>query len=1720
MKKFYSDLFILVICVFLSNTVRSQSELVGATASGGGGCGAIYSLPTGSTGIATQTLLSGVTGSSPQYTKLLQASNGKLYGLTLSGGVNGAGVLFEYDTTSSSYLVKYDFGGTNGINPRGSLVEAGGKLYGMTQLGGANSLGVIFEYNYSTGVFTKKIDFTGTSGAAIGGQPFGTLVDAGSNKLYGVTRTGGASNLGVIFEYDYSTNTYTKKIDFNGNSGSALGSLPNGQLVIAGGLMYGLASSGGTANVGTLFEYNNSTNTITKKVDMTSANGQSPQGSLMLASNGNLYGMTVAGGGGTPAGGAIFEYNIGTNTYTKIYDFVSSGINGSGPNGDLMQASNGKLYGMTRLGGANNQGVIFEYDLGTSTFTKKTDFSSSTTGGNPLGTLMQVSTGKVYGLATSGGANSVGTLFHFVVSSSTFTKKIDLNTATNGGQINGGLTMANNNLFYGLTFIGGANNVGVIFEYNKTTNSYTKKIDLQTSTGSLPVGSLLNASNGKLYGLTSGGGASSFGTLFEYDPSTNTYTKKADFNGNTSTQLGGVPYGSLVEYSGNGKLYGMTKQGGSNNLGTIFEYDISTATLTKKIDMSAANGYSVYGSFVESSSKLYGMSSLGGANGLGTIFEYDPTTNTFTKNVDFTGTTGVAPGSSPFGSMVQSSTVGVLYGLTKTGGTSDKGVLFEYNVTTNTYTKKIDLSGTNGELPLGSMILTANGKLYGVTQYGGANGVGALFEYDPTTATYTKKIDFNGSNGAFPSYTRLTEICTKPGAPGSITASNATFCETDATAHTFSISAVSGATAYAWTFPAGTTTNSGASTNNISVNQSGLGAGTFTYGVAATNICGTGTLLSTSSITVNARPSITVNSGSICSGTNFTIQVTGANLNSVQGGTPIVSPGSTTTYTVDGISAQGCLSSNTATSSVTVYSLPVVGVNSGSTCPGTNFTLTASGANSYTFSNGTISSGVSVVAPSTNTVYTVNGTDANGCISSNTATSTVTMYSVPVISVNSGSVCAGNSHVFIPSGGVAGSYTFQGGTQGSQFTVTPTSSTSYTVTGISPNGCVAAFPATGNVTVYALPTLSLNSGTICAGQIHAFTPGGGAAGLYTVQGGTFNVSPSVTTVYTLTGQSPQGCFPASPASATVTVNSLPTIGMNSGTICLNQTHTFVPTGGISYTIQGGSYNVSPAVGTNVYTITGQNAQGCLPASPGSATVFVNALPSVSVNSGSICLGGSFTLTPSGVTSPGYYTVTPSVPSNSVVSPSSTSNYSITSISAAGCISPSVAVSTVSVAPLPSISASSGVICLGDVFTTTVSGANSYTYSNGTTTLQSAGSTTLSPSTTTSYSVSGTSAAGCLSSAPAVMIVTVNPLPPVAISGTNAVCDGSSATLTASGANTYNWGISTNTSIVVTPTGSTTYTVIGTDTNNCSNTATQQVTINPLPIISMFSGAICPGNSYTLTPSGAATYTFSSGSAIVFPTTTTTYSVIGTSSLGCVATNSAVATVSVVNVLTVTISGNLVICAGQTATLTANGASTYLWNTTATTNIVNETPSVTTTYSVIGASGTCSNVGVAEVTVNPVPSVTIAATSASICAGETATFVASGATNYNWGAQGTSTSIVVSPTTTTTYTVEGTDVNNCSSQATVVLSVDLCLGLQSLQDQNAISVYPNPTQSDFVVEVSQAYQLVVLNAIGQTVKSAQLNPGKNDISLREEAKGIYFVRLSSGSSSRTIKIVKQ
>lgn len=842
-------------------------------------------------------------------------------------------------------------------------------------------------------------------------------------------------------------------------------------------------------------------------------------------------------------------------------------------------------------------------------------------------------------------------------------------------------------------------------------------------------------------------------------------------------------------------------------------------------------------------------------------------------------------------------------------------------------------------------------------------------------------------------------------------------------------------------------------------------------------------------VTSNSSPTVSVNSGSICSGNSFTIVPSGAGSYTITGGTFTVTPGVTTSYSVTGTNGQGCVSSP-AVSTITVSTTPTITVNNFTICSGSSVAITPTGAATYT-----ITGGVYTVTPASTTSYSVTGTNTAGCVSANAAVSTISVNTTPTISVNSGSICSGRSFTLAPSG--AGTYTVSGG----NFTVTPSTTTAYSVTGTSTNGCVSANTATTTVTVNITPTLSVNSATICSGNSVVITPTGAAA--YTITGNTFTVTPAGTTSYSVTGTSTAGCLASNTAVSTVSVGATPTITVNSGSICSGSSFTIVPSGASSYTITGNTLTVSPAA-TAAYSVTGSNGS-CMATNTAVANIIVSTTPTLTINSASICSGGSVALMPSGA---GSYTITGN---NYTVSPTSTTSYSLTG-SNAGCAASNTAVATVSVYATPTITINSVAICAGSMATLTPGGAGTYTITGG--------SYTVSPTANTIYSVTGTSTAGCAS----------------------------------------------------------------------ANTAISNVTVNPLPTISVNNGAVCPGNTFTLAPTGASSYTYSGGSNVVSPGVTTSYTITGTSAEGCHATNTAVATVSVVNTLSITVTGNTTLCAGQSTTLTANGASTYTWNGTVITNTFAVSPTSTGIYTIMGASGTCSNTAMVTVSVNPVPVITVnsgsvcsgnsftivpagavtytysggsavvspaastnysvtgssalgcissntaislvnvisrpvitaATINSVVCLGEQAVLSASGGTAYTWSDAQTGGSITITPTGTSmmTYTVTGNGANGCTNIATVSLIADNCTGINSTSSPIVFGVYPNPTKGQFMIESAANVNITVVNALGAVVHSEKTTGSQTTVSIEHLANGIYFVKAVANGQQHIIKIVKE
>jgi gliding motility-associated-like protein len=579
---------------------------------------------------------------------------------------------------------------------------------------------------------------------------------------------------------------------------------------------------------------------------------------------------------------------------------------------------------------------------------------------------------------------------------------------------------------------------------------------------------------------------------------------------------------------------------------------------------------------------------------------------------------------------------------------------------------------------------------------------------------------------------------------------------------------------------------------------------------------------------------------------------------------------------------------------VTVNPNPTVSVSPSapSICAGGSATITASGAGSYSWSHSLGLSATQNVSPGSTTTYTVTGSSL-GC--TGTASVTVTVLGSPtvIISPSSSTVCSGQQVTLGASG--ATSYSWSTSQTSSIITPSPTSTTTYIVTGTDGNGCTAS--SSIMITVNSLPTVNISPSAtvVCQGQQITLTASGALNYSWSPSGSgsVINPTPPVSMTYYVTGTDVNNCQGVD--SIQVVVNPLPNVSLNASTtsICSGEQVTLTAGGASAYnwTPSGsGSVNVVNPTTTTTYSVVGTDANLCT----ASASVTVNVSsqfdatisPVANVCSNSL----AFTLTAvdgGGVWSGPGITNTTTGTFNPSIAGAGTHQITYTIYGACGD-SDNINIDVIQ-APDVQLSSTGNAICNGESVVLTASGAASYSWSPS----GSGTSNPVSPSATTTYFVTGTSGS-CQNTAS--FVVTVHSLPVVSlISSDDEICTGEQSSLTASGANSYVWSnAGSGNPINVSPIVTTTYTVTGTDGNGCSNTADLTITVHDTPAVTLTASAtsVCLGDTVEIFAGGADTYSWSpSGSGTggeFFPIATTTYSVTGTSANGC----SAIATVTV------------------------------------------------------------------------------------------------------------------------------------------------------------------------------------------------------------------------------------
>lgn len=312
-------------------------------------------------------------------------------------------------------------------------------------------------------------------------------------------------------------------------------------------------------------------------------------------------------------------------------------------------------------------------------------------------------------------------------------------------------------------------------------------------------------------------------------------------------------------------------------------------------------------------------------------------------------------------------------------------------------------------------------------------------------------------------------------------------------------------------------------------------------------------------------------------------------------------------------------------------------------------------------------------------------------------------------------------------------------------------------------------------------------------------------------------------------------------------------------------------------------------------------------------------------------------------------------------------------------------------------------------------------------------------------------------------------------------------------------------------------------NLCGNTTIASSTLSA-----------CSGDSIQLsmTASAGTNYQWKNNSTIIpaaagassyYAKTAGSYELYTTNANGCVSiSNTKVLTFTASPTLTVSPTAT-VVCAGQPVTITASGANTYSF-TGGISNGVAFTPASSTTYSITGTNTltTCKATVSQAITVNPLPTVSASSSNSLICTGSSVNLTGSGAVSYTWNPGNmTGTTVSVSPTATTVYTVTGKNANGCNNTSNITQSVSNCTSIEDLaaNEPALLSVFPNPNNGEFTIKTSADLMLSIINQLGEELKVISLNASNNyQANVNGLPNGIYYLMNRSAKNVLPQKIV--
>lgn len=609
-------------------------------------------------------------------------------------------------------------------------------MSGTASEGGAYDHGSLFMLGEQGGATLLHSFYEGPQYPAIN-NGFTTGPDG---QLYTLMQDGGRGNNGTLARFNTAEDSLEVIYGLLENSNAI--SAPVEYLIPAGDSAYfGVSNSGGENSRGAIFSYDISTESITILYNFRqdNDNGAYPNAAPLIVNDTMLYGTTQFGGSFNQ--GIFYRYDLANNTFYKLADFNASTI-GSQPRGQLTLAADGHLYGVASFGGTNNSGTIFRHNITSATTEKVAHFNTETTGEGPVSGLVEIN-GQLTGVCEEGGAHEKGTLFSFDPDEEELNLIADFGASDAPAHPRAAISKGAGSTFYFVSTKGGAYNEGVLAKYDISSGNLTSLHSFgNNEDGKHPQSKLHISDDGLIYGMTTRGGSYNRGVIFQYDTTDNTYETKLSLEGN---YFGSRPSNRLIYDTVQQKIYGAAR-GGSNNEGILFEADPFTGEYAIAHHFSlTTDGTSPQGRIIKGPDHhLYGVCTSGGEHEAGTLWKFSPENNTLDVLHHFTE----SEGKQHEAGLTFNADSTFMAGIARRGGENDDGSLYTYSLEDNSFVVMHSFnSQEEGRGNESHLFLADNGVFYGMTWFGGANNRGAIYAFATEDSSFSTVYNFESNSG-------------------------------------------------------------------------------------------------------------------------------------------------------------------------------------------------------------------------------------------------------------------------------------------------------------------------------------------------------------------------------------------------------------------------------------------------------------------------------------------------------------------------------------------------------------------------------------------------------------------------------------------------------------------------------------------------------------------------------------------------------------------------------------------------------------------------------------------------------------------------------------------------------------------------------------------------------------------------------------------------------------